>query len=32
MCISCAKKLLFKFDPVKMLPSKHGGVTYMHDG
>ena len=22
MCVSCAKNLLVKFDPVKMLPSK----------
>ena len=29
MCVSCAKNLLVKFDPVKMLPSKHGGVAYM---
>ena len=29
MCVSCAKNLLIKFDPVKMLPSKHGGVAYM---
>ena len=27
MCISCAKNLLVKFDPVKMLPSIHGGVA-----
>ena len=27
MCISCAKNLLVKFDPVKMLPSKHRGVA-----
>ena len=29
MCVSCAKILLDKFDPVKMLPSNHGGVAYM---
>ena len=29
MCVSCAKILLDKFDPVKMLPSKHGGIAYM---
>ena len=29
MRVSCAKILLVKFDPVKMVPSKHGGVTYM---
>ena len=29
MCVSCAKILLVKFDPVKMVPSKHGGVAYM---
>ena len=29
MCVSCAKNLLVKFDPVKMLPSKHRGVAYM---
>ena len=27
LCVSCAKNLLVKFDPVKMLPSKHGGVA-----
>ena len=27
MCISFAKNLLVKFDPVIMLPSKHGGVA-----
>ena len=28
--VSCAKILLVKFDdPVKMVPSKHGGVAYM---
>ena len=26
MCVSCAKNLLVKFDPVNMLSSKHGGV------
>ena len=30
MCVSCAKVLLNKFDPVKMLPSKHGGVAYIY--
>ena len=29
MCVSGAKNLLVKFDPVQMLPSKHGGVAYM---
>ena len=29
MRVSCAKILLVKFDPVKMVPSKHGGVAYM---
>ena len=29
MCASCAKNLLVKFDPVKTLPSKHGGAAYM---
>ena len=30
MRVSCAKILLVKFDPVKMVQkSKHGGVTYM---
>ena len=29
MCVSCAKNLLVEFDPVKMLPSKHGGVAYV---
>ena len=29
MGVSCAKILLDKFDPVKMLLSKHGGVAYM---
>ena len=29
MCVSCANILLNKFDPLKMLPSKHGGVAYM---
>ena len=29
MRFSCAKILLVKFDPVKMVPSKHGGVAYM---
>ena len=29
MHVSCAKILLVKFDPVKMVPSKHGGVAYM---
>ena len=29
MFVSCAKILLVKFDPVKMLPSKHGSVVYM---
>ena len=28
LCVSCAKILLVKFDPVKMVPSKHGGVAY----
>ena len=27
MRVSCAKILLVKFDPVKMVPSKHGGVA-----
>ena len=26
MCIRCAKNLLVKFDPVKMLPYKHGDL------
>ena len=30
MCVSCAKILLVKLDPVKMLPFKHGGVAYLH--
>ena len=30
MRVNCAKILLVKFDPVKMVPSKHGGVAYMH--
>ena len=30
MCISFAKNLLVKFDPVIMLPSKHGGVADLH--
>ena len=30
MRVSCAKILLVKFDPVKMVPSKHGGIiAYM---
>ena len=29
MHVSCAKILLVKFDPVKMVSSKHGGVAYM---
>ena len=29
MRVSCAKILLVKFDPVRMVPSKHGGVAYM---
>ena len=29
MCVSCVKNLLVKFDPVKMLPSKHEGVAYV---
>ena len=29
MRVSCAKILLVKFDSVKMVPSKHGGVAYM---
>ena len=29
MRVSCTKILLVKFDPVKMVPSKHGSVAYM---